>query len=330
MITLTNLQKVIAQATVINISVLTVYPGETVATVGPAGSGKHALMDLLTGKARPTVGTVRLAGIDPAVDREAFSRRVGVLFEHDSLYENRSPRGNLLFHCRLYGLPDSRADEVLSRAGLGDHAGARLKKLPSGLARRLAFGRAILHEPEVLVLFDPFARCDEASIALIGDLMRELAGGGAALLVLANDAAHLGALCDRMFALEQGRIAEMGGSVEERRAVLPFKIAAKLEGKVVLVNPGDILFAVAGGGFTALVTPEGRLPTQYTLNELEERLARSGFFRAHRGYLVNLQHIREIIPYTRDSFSLRLDDPDSTEIPLSKMAASQLREMFGY
>jgi ABC-2 type transport system ATP-binding protein len=330
MIALTNLQKVIAQATVINIGGLTVHPGETAAIVGPAGSGKHALMDLLTGRTRPTVGTVRLAGIDPAAERETFSRRVGVLFEHDGLYENRPPRGNLLFQCRLYGLPDSRADEVLSRVGLADHARVRLKKLPSGLARRLAFGRAILHGPEALILFDPFARCDEASITLIGDLMRELAGGGAALLVLAHDTTHLGTLCDRMLALDQGRIADMAGPAEDRQSALPFKIAARLEGKVVLVNPGDILFAAAEGGSAVLVTSGGRLPTQYTLNELEERLARSGFFRAHRGYLVNLQHIREIIPFTRDSFSLRLDDPDSTEIPLSKMAASELRDMFGY
>ena len=64
--------------------------------------------------------------------------------------------------------------------------------------------------------------------------------------------------------------------------------------------------------------------------ELEERLARGGFFRAHRGYLVNLQHVKEVIPYTRDSFSLRLDDPASTVIPLSKSAAAELKDLLGY
>jgi ABC-2 type transport system ATP-binding protein len=59
-------------------------------------------------------------------------------------------------------------------------------------------------------------------------------------------------------------------------------------------------------------------------------LARSGFFRAHRSYLVNLQHVKEVIPYTRNSFSLRLDDPQNTEIPLSKSAAGELRELLGY
>jgi ABC-2 type transport system ATP-binding protein len=103
-----------------------------------------------------------------------------------------------------------------------------------------------------------------------------------------------------------------------------------MEGRVVLVNPADILYADAEGGRAYLQTSEGRLPTQFTLAELNERLARSGFFRAHRGYLVNLQHVKEVIPFTRNSFSLRLDDGDNTEIPLSKSAAAELKDLLGY
>ena len=66
------------------------------------------------------------------------------------------------------------------------------------------------------------------------------------------------------------------------------------------------------------------------MSELEQRLSRSGFFRAHRGYLVNLQHVKEVIPYTRDSYSLRLKDPEGTKIPLSKTAARELRAILGY
>jgi ABC-2 type transport system ATP-binding protein len=64
--------------------------------------------------------------------------------------------------------------------------------------------------------------------------------------------------------------------------------------------------------------------------DLESRLARSGFFRAHRGYLVNLQHVKEVITFTRSSFNLRLDDPEASMIPLSKDAARELRELLGY
>jgi ABC-2 type transport system ATP-binding protein len=230
----------------------------------------------------------------------------------------------------LRGLPKSRTDQVLAQVGLADHADAKLEELPSGLARRLAFGRAILHHPTVLLLVEPFARCDEASISLLGGLMRQLADEGAAVLILADDAANLAPICDTVHVLAQGRIVEAYQPQEERRAELPFKIPARLEDKVALVNPADILYADAEGGRAFLQTAEGRLPTQFTLAELEERLSRSGFFRAHRGYLVNLQHVKEVIPYTRNSFSLRLDDPAGTEIPLSKSAARELRELLGY
>lgn len=110
----------------------------------------------------------------------------------------------------------------------------------------------------------------------------------------------------------------------------PFKIPARQEGKVTLVNPGDILFADAEEGRAYITTGDGHLPTQFTLGELEERLSRSGFFRAHRGYLVNLQHVKEVIPYTRNSFSLKLDDEANTEVPLSKSAAGELKELLGY
>jgi ABC-2 type transport system ATP-binding protein len=310
-IELRGLQKVIDHALVIDIEALTVGAGEIAALVGPVGSGKAQLFDLLIGQSRPTVGTLSLAGANPFLDRDQFSRQVGVLFSEDGLYKHQSPYGNLKFQCRLRGLPMSRAREVLARVGLADHANAKVEKLPSGLARRLAFGRAILHEPAALLLVEPFARCDEASISLLSSLMRQLADDGAALLILADDTANLAALCDTICVLAQGRIVESYQPQEEQQAKLPFKIPVRLEGRVALVNPGDILFADAEGGRAFLHTTEGRLPTQFTLTELEKRLARSGFFRAHRGYLVNLQHVKEVIP-------------------LSKSADGELRELLGY
>jgi ABC-2 type transport system ATP-binding protein len=129
--------------------------------------------------------------------------------------------------------------------------------------------------------------------------------------------------------LEQGSIVD-SYDPDARRPDLPFKIPARTQDKVVLVNPADILYALAKDGRAHLATAEGQLPTQFTLAEVEQRLARSGFFRAHRGYLVNLQHVREVIPYTRNSYSLILDDTSGTEIPLSKSAAGELRELLGY
>ncbi|MFV9675599.1 MAG: ATP-binding cassette domain-containing protein, partial [Anaerolineales bacterium] len=105
MIEIKNLQKIIDQRTVVDISDLTVQAGEVVALIGPVGSGKSELVEMLTGQARPSAGSVRVAGADPIAERDQFSRRVGVLFAEDGLYQQRSPLGNLQFHARLHGLP---------------------------------------------------------------------------------------------------------------------------------------------------------------------------------------------------------------------------------
>ena len=325
-----GLQKLIDQNLVVDIDSLTVREGEIAAIVGPPGSGKAVLLQLLIGRIGPTAGTLQVLGLDPFTERERLSRTLGVVFAEDAVYKRQSPYGNLRFHCRLHGLPRSRADEVLALVGLADQAKARVDKLPSGLVRRLAFGCAVLHRPEALLLVEPFARCDEGSISLLGNLMRQMAEDGATLLILADDSANLTSLCDTIHTLRHGRIVETRTPQDERHSDLPFKIPVRLEARVALVNPGDILYVTTEQSQTYLQTVEGRLPAQFTLAELEGRLARSGFFRAHRGYLVNLQHVKEVIPYTRNSFSLILDDAGETEIPLSKSAARELRELLDY
>lgn len=331
MIELHGLQKVLGQQTVIDIPSFRVEGGEIAALVGPAGSGKATLLDLLIGRIRPSAGRVQVAGVDPRTEPETIHHCVGVLFPDDGLYVQLSPLGNLRFFCRLQGLPAGRADEMLDEVGLADQARAKLKALSTGMSRRLAFGRAILHSPRVLLLAEPFARCDEPAIGLITGLVRRLADGGACALILASDAGHLSGLCDTIQLLHHGQVVETvqppAGTPEAART---FKIPVRLEGSVALINPVEILYAEAEEGRALLVTADGRMPTQFTLSDLERRLGRSGFFRAHRGYLVNLQHIKEVIPFTRNAFSLRLDDAAGTLIPLSKTAAAELRDLLGY
>jgi ABC-2 type transport system ATP-binding protein len=330
MIEIKNLQKVIGGNTVIDIPSLVVQGGEIVALVGLAGSGGEVLLALLTGQTSPTLGMVRIGGLDPFRERDRFGHQVGVLFAEDGLYKGLSPLGNLEFSCRLYNLPKERAIQVLAQVGLADQAQAKLEKLPSGLSRRLAFGRALIHDPQILILVEPFDRCDETTVSILSQVMRQHVDAGNALLILASDSTHMEPLCDTIYDLNQGRITLRAQPEQEEGGRMPFKIPIRLDDKVILFNPSEILYADAGEGRAYIVTAEGRLPTQFTLSELESRLSRSGFFRAHRSYLVNLQHVKEVIPYTRHSFTLRIDDPGNTEIPLSKSSASELKGLLGY
>lgn len=330
MIELTNVQKVIGQTTVLDIASLVVQPGDTAAVVGPEGSGRGELLALLLGQARPTAGSVRICGLDPFQDRETVLRRIGALLPQDGLYERQSVRSNLVFYCRLRGLAASRADVVLEKVGLTDRASMSAGKLPASLGRRLAFGRAILTEPAALILVNPFAGSDSASSTLMVRLIRQEAERGAAILILTNEAAGLAHLCQAVYFLEQGKLSQAETPTEVRHLEMPFKVPARLEGKVALVNLPDILFVSTEEGHALLHTTQGDFPSHLTITELEERLMQHGFFRAHRAYLVNLQRIKSIIPYTRDSFTLILDDATGTEIPLSKTSAKTLKDMLGY
>jgi ABC-2 type transport system ATP-binding protein len=330
MIELTDLQKILDQGRVIDIPSLQVKAGQVAALLGPVDSGKDVLFQLLIGDLHPTRGSVRLAGVDPYHERKAFSHQVGVLFLDDNLYKRFSVLGNLQFYCRLWRLPKTRAVEVLEQVGLADHANFNTEKLSPGLSRRLALGRAILNAPRVLLLAEPFARCEQVSVKLIGQVVRKLAEAGTAVLIFSQDVANLEHICDTIYRLDQGRIIESFDPREQQQHQRPFMVPARGEEKIILIDPADILYVFAQDDRTFLQTSEGRLPTQFTLAELEKRLSRSGFFRAHRAYLVNLQQVKEVIPYTRDSFSLKLKDAAGTEIPLSKSAERELRELLGY
>lgn len=325
-----NLQKVQDGKTVLDIAAFEVLDGQIAGLISRIGSGADVFVNLLTGRSRPSAGVIRLAGLAPHEDHSALSQALGVMFADDTVYKNMGVLANLNFHARLYGLSKGIAETTLTQVGLADQAHLPAGKLSPSLLRRLVFGCAILHAPKFLLLVEPFARCDEATVNLLSTQIHLHADQGTAILILSSDSAGLAILCDQVYELQDGHIVRVESPTEDDVHGQPFKIPVKIEDKVILLNPADILYADASGDRAFLVTIEGRLPTQYTLTELEKRLERSGFFRAHRSYLVNLQHVKEVIPFTRNSFSLRLDDPSATQIPLSKSAATELRELLGY
>ena len=330
MIQFTNLSKIVNGQTILDLSDISIDAGEIIAIVGPTDSGLDILLKLLLGKTSPSAGEITFDNLIPIVNQEELEKKMGILFQEDGLYPYLTTENNLLFFARLYGLANNRIFDMLKAIGLADQSKTKVSQLPSGLARRLAFSRAILHEPTILILVHPFSRCDEDSINLIKHLIRQIAEQGKTILILDEDAANLEDLCARIYFLKGGRIDQIVERNQPQPTDLPFKIPVKLEGKVALLNPADILYAEASSGHTLLMTKDVKLDSQYTLQELEERLKRSGFFRAHRSFLVNLQHVREVIPYSRNSFSLKLNDDNHTEIPLSKNSAAELRDMLNY
>lgn len=340
MLQVRRLEKVIDQRTVLSIEELVIGAGEVVAAIGPVGSGKTLLMRILCGELVPSGGSVSLDGVD--VHRVSAARsRIGVLFEDDLLYKRHSAEGNLLFHCNLHGLPRSRTADLLAQVGLSDQARQPVHKLAKSAQRRLAFARALLTRPSLLLLDRPTLRTDLDTQALFIRLITQAVDDGAAVLIAEEDLAWAGKCCTRVVELEDGRVVNAGSIPATSSAngtvptpapeqLIPFKVPARKDDRIVLYDPGDLLYATSRDGRTILRTATEEATTNLTLQELETRLAGRGFFKAHRAYLVNLQHIKAVIQFTRNSYTLQLNDGHDTMIPLSKQSEKELQELLGY
>ncbi len=334
MLQVRRLEKIIENRTVLAIERLDVAAGEIVAVVGPVGSGKTLLIRLLSGTLMPSGGSVLLEGQD-IYKLPILRARMGILFEEDLLYERLSALANLETSCRLHGLPTSRAKELLALVGLSDQMKTSASKLSLPAQRRLAFARVLLAKPKLLLLDQPTLRADIDTQALLARLITQAASDGAAVLLTDEDLSWAGKFCTRVVELEDGRVANayqteaaQGPAAPERR--IPYKVPARKDDRIVLYDPGDLLYATSRDGKTILRTASEEATTNLTLQELESRLAGRGFFKAHRAYLVNLQHIKAVIQYTRNSYTLQLDDKQETMIPLSKQSEKELQELLGY
>lgn len=340
MLQIRQLEKISDGRTALAIDALDVEAGEIVAVIGPAGCGKTLLIHVLAGLIPASRGSIVLDGQHIRTSQQGSGDQVGVLFADDLLYTRQSAQSNLALSCRLLGLPTAGVHDALSQVGLTDQAHITVSKLHSSAQRRLAFARALMGQPRLLLLDQPPLRADLDTQDLFARLIRQAAEAGAQVVLTDEDLVWAGKCCSRVIELEEGHIATMyayaraaenggnGAAAPER--LIPFKVPARKEDRILLYDPSDILFATSRDGKTYLRTATEESTTNLTLQELEVKLVGRGFFKAHRAYLVNLQHVKAVIQYTRNSYILQLDDKQETGIPLSKQSEKALQDLLGY
>lgn len=207
-----GLEKSFGWRTVLRGVDLEVGEGEVAVLFGPNGAGKSTLLRLLAGLSRPSRGQVLFRGQPRERDPLLFRRSLGVVSHGPFLYPHLTGEENLVFFGRLYGLerPERKARELLEAFGLSLFGRDAVSTYSRGMVQRLALARALLHEPALLLLDEPFTGLDESGKSLLTSLLRSFRERGGAVLMVSHDIGESLSLADRYLVLEDGRIAREG------------------------------------------------------------------------------------------------------------------------
>ena len=183
--------------------------GEIFGFLGPNGAGKTSTIKMLTGQLRPTEGTAQVCGFDIVTQRQQLKPVIGVVFEHQNIYERLTARENLRFSARLYGVNGRRIDEVLRQVGLTEQAGKKTKKFSNGMKQRLMIARGLLHQPKVLFLDEPTKGLDPGVARDIRAIILGLKAQGVTVFLTTHYMEEADRLCDRVAILDKGSIVAL-------------------------------------------------------------------------------------------------------------------------
>jgi heme exporter protein A len=191
---------------------LSIPIGSLAALLGPNAAGKTTLLKVLTGLQRPEGGWAAILGRDVVREPAEARAEVGYVADQPLAYPQLTVQENLAFFGRLYGLScDATSLEApLSIVGLWQRRGDRVGTLSRGLAQRLAIARAILHQPSVLLLDEPYTGLDPWAAGELDEALRELASGGRTVLLATHDMARAGALAESLLILHRGAVVWHG------------------------------------------------------------------------------------------------------------------------
>lgn len=208
MIEVKKLTKRFGMKTVLRSIEFSVEPGEFVALLGPNGAGKTTFLRILASLSRPSLGFVRVAGYQLPDQSAAVRHRLGVVSHLPLLYGDLTAEENLRFFGKLYGVADldRRVSHVLEIVGLAPRRRDLVRTFSRGMQQRLAIGRAVIHDPEVMLFDEPHTGLDQDACTMLDTVLREVAARGRTVVMTSHDLARSADLASRFDILSRGQI----------------------------------------------------------------------------------------------------------------------------
>lgn len=225
--------------------------GRIVGLLGPNGAGKTSTLRMILGLTTPDEGAVSIFGKPPG---RSVQRRIGYLPEERGLYRRMTARDTVIYFAKLKGMSArkarARADELLDELGLGYAKDRRIEALSKGMAQKVQLITAIAHEPELVILDEPFSGLDPINQNELESAIRGLAAEGTTVLFSTHTMSHAERLCDQFVILVKGRKA-FDGTLTEARASVPRTI--KLE------SENDLSFLIGVPGVSSVEPPTDKV-----------------------------------------------------------------------
>lgn len=215
-----NLGKKFGNNVAVNNVSLTIARGESFALLGPNGAGKTTLVRILSTLIKPSYGTAKINGYDVVEDAEKVKRCIGVVSHNLFLYDELTARENLEFYAALYEV-DTSIENLLEKLEIASICGEYVGNLSRGMKQRLSIARAIVHEPELLLLDEPSVGLDVKSRQAFYGMVKELHSKGTTILLTTHLLEEAAQLCRKGAVMHKGSIAaevdlEKGTSEIER------------------------------------------------------------------------------------------------------------------
>jgi len=209
MITVKKLVKRFGLKTVLRGVDFEVQPGEFVALLGPNGAGKTTFLRILASLSRPSLGEVKIAGYKLPGEAAQVRARLGVVSHLPLLYGDLTAEENLRFFARMYNIPDPelRITEVLEMVGLEARRHDLVRTYSRGMQQRLTIGRAVLHDPDVMLFDEPYTGLDQDASSMLDDVLKTVAAQGRTVVMTSHDLARAEDLATRFDILSRGVIA---------------------------------------------------------------------------------------------------------------------------
>ncbi len=193
---------------------VTVRAGESFGFLGPNGAGKTSTMRMVSAVSRPSEGELTIFGLDPRTHGPEIRTRLGVVPQEDTLELELSVRWNLEIFGRYFDLPRDvirqRTEELLEFVQLADRAKSRVDDLSGGMRRRLTIARALINQPEILILDEPTTGLDPQARHLVWDRLYRLKREGVTLIITTHYMDEAEQLCDRLVVMDHGTIVAEG------------------------------------------------------------------------------------------------------------------------